>query len=132
MEVQCEVWAKFKEWITRVGMTDDACQLNVVRQFLVKELGLQVGDPGPQAVNFDGRPLPIYGDIQLQVRVTDSKGNVLRIKEHFTTVQNALRDIVLGLPFLERYNPVRNYGQRKIYWRRRQRATLMKVPRPVT
>ena len=54
MEVQCEVRAKSKEWITRVGMTDDACQLNVVRQFLVKELGLQVGDPGPQAVNFDG------------------------------------------------------------------------------
>ena len=133
MEVQCEVRAKSGEWVPRVGMTDDACQLNVVRQFLVKELGLQSGNPGPQAVNFDGRPLPIYGTLSLHVRVQDSKGRVLQVKESFTAVQDAPRDIVLGLPFLERHNPIRNYKQREIIWRGRSQVhAVSEVPKALT
>ena len=41
MKIQCEVWAKFEEWIFCVKMTDNAYQLNVIHQFLIKELKLQ-------------------------------------------------------------------------------------------
>jgi len=38
MKVQCEVQVKFRQWMPHIEMTDDACQLNVVCQFLVKQL----------------------------------------------------------------------------------------------
>ena len=41
MKIQCKVWTKSEEWILYVKMTDNACQLNVICQFLIKKLKLQ-------------------------------------------------------------------------------------------
>ena len=41
MKIQCKVQTKFKKWIFHVKMTNNACQLNVIHQFLIKKLKLQ-------------------------------------------------------------------------------------------
>ena len=41
IKIQCEVWAKSEEWVLCVKMTDNAYQLNMIHQFLIKELKLQ-------------------------------------------------------------------------------------------
>ena len=30
MKIQCKVWTKFKEWISYIKITDNACQLNII------------------------------------------------------------------------------------------------------
>ena len=54
-------------------MTDNACQLNMIHQFLIKELKLQSENLNSQAVNFDERSLFIYETLFLHIQVQDFK-----------------------------------------------------------
>ena len=119
LELECEVKSKTGEWLKRTLMTDDGCQMNVVKQMLVKELGLEPKGRVSPAINFDGRSLPLYGLVTLCICVTDSNGKRLEAKETFVAVQDAPKDIVLGLPFLVKHDPIRQYARQRMEWRRR-------------
>ena len=41
MKMQCETQVKSKKWVSQVELINDACQLNVIHQFLIKKLELQ-------------------------------------------------------------------------------------------
>ena len=92
-------------------MTDNACQLNVICQFLIKELKLQSENLNFQAVNFDKRSLSIYEILSLHVQVQNFKKHILQIKKFFTAVQDAFCDIVLRLLFFKHHNSIQNYKQ---------------------
>lgn len=114
IKVQCEVWVKSEQWMSYIKMTDDAYQLNVVCQFLVKQLKWQTENSDLQATNFDDWSLFIYKIISLQLQVQNSKENVMRITESFTVIQNAPWDIMLELFFLKQYDSIWSYKKREI------------------
>ena len=95
-------------------MTDNAYQLNMICQFLIKKLKLQSENLDFQAVNFDERSLSIYEILSLHIQVQNFKEYVLQMKKFFTIMQDAFCDIVLRLLFLEHYNFIQNYKQQKI------------------
>ena len=96
------------------SMTDDGCEFNAVKQLIVKELGLKASGQGPTAINFNGHHMKIYRTVDIDVKIKDSSGQMLRTKETFLAVQEAPEDFVLGLPFLMKHDPERSYRKRQI------------------
>ena len=108
-------------------MIDGGCQLNTIRQSVVKKLeAVPKRRNVPRAIVFNKTKMVLYGLVSLEIRVKDTAGRIRRSRETFVSVGNAPKDVVLGMMYLEKHDPQRDYPKREFLWK----DEVMKVPVP--
>lgn len=92
--------------------------MNFISQMCVKELDLPVVEERPPRVNtLDGHPLQTYGVHRPEVRLDDSKGERRSTTVEFVAANMIGYDMILGMPWLDQYDPDIRWSTRSWTWR---------------
>ena len=88
-------------------LLDTGSQVNLISQRLVKQLGLTDGSQSFTTVTAaNGDSMFIYGTHELDLRVTDSKGQARTQRETFLAADIAGEEIILGYGWVRKHQPV--------------------------
>ena len=67
----------------------------------------------PRVIVFNETKMVLYDLVSLEIRVKDTAGRIHRSRETFVLGGIAPRDVVLGIIYLEKHDPQRDYPKRE-------------------
>jgi hypothetical protein len=106
---------KALHWHQTQAIVDCGSSFDIIDPYLAKQLELQV-HPLPKllAKYLDGSNVTIYGQTSLHLRITDHEGQVRQQLAQFVVMDSPQYPIVLGMPWLEHWNPIPHFGTKTI------------------
>ena len=76
---------------------------------MVKELGtLPKRENVPWVIAFNQTKMVLYGLVLLEIRVRNMAGQIHHSQETYVSIGNALKDVMLGIMYLEKYDSQRD------------------------
>ena len=98
------------------AIVDSASDLNLIRKDIANKLHLQPAFLARAATQVGGSPLKTYSVFHERLQIEDSFGAQFDACKPFTSDDIEV-PLILGLPWLQRYNLILNFDPMSIQWR---------------
>jgi hypothetical protein len=106
------------------ALVDSGAERNVISQKFADEEGLRTGKAIEKTHSFDGHPVPVYGQLSLNVEAID-RGGITKTAEHeFLATDCKFYDVILGYPWLVAVDADCDWGARAWRYRTQRASTL--------
>nr|OQO15701.1 hypothetical protein B0A51_17499 [Rachicladosporium sp. CCFEE 5018] len=110
------------------GLVDCGSAGNFVSQTAALEVGLKATEPAEtQYAALNGQSLRVTGQGDVPLAVTDSHGRTIGGKAKFNFGRIHGYDVILGMPWLEQWNPSVDFSTKKLAWRRKGRPARRRI-----
>jgi gag-polyprotein putative aspartyl protease len=101
------------------ALIDCGAEANFLSDKTTKELGIQIAKgEGPRFQTLNGQDLAVLGQAEVVYTIKDSLGKNQGGKGTFTIGEIEGFDMVLGMPWLEEWNPLPNFQQKTIRFKK--------------